>query len=589
MSGAKVFLHARRWIRASAGLTSFCSRRKKQGSVMRKILPLIIAATLGACAVTPVPVPQSGGDVFYGTLEPFASEAIYFVVTDRFVNGDASNDQRGQGGAQRTFDIPISGPKPGDTDNIGYLGGDFKGILTNADYLRNLGFGAVWITPITDNPDEAFTGGDPVTWASGLTDRGKTGYHGYWSDNFFKLDEHLPSRNLDFAAYTKQMRDKGLKTVLDIVVNHGSPAWTMPVAQPKFGQIFDADGKLVADQQNLPPEQLDPAHNPLHAFYKTKAILAQLSNIDENSAPALDYFVAAYEQWIAQGADAFRIDAIGLTPPTYWKKFSERIRATHPGFFMFGENFDYDAKKIAPYTQADGGAITVLDFPQKKQLAAVFERAGGDYGKIPPSLFLEKGPYRNPYELITFYDNHDMARLDASDAGFIDAHNWLFTARGIPVIYYGSEIGFMRGRPEHAGNRNYFGQERIDAAPQSPIYQQLKRIANLRNGSVALQRGLQLNVAIKGDTAIFYRVFENNGINQTALVVLNKGSSDKTLEVRDYLQPGHWRDGFTAEAIEVTDRLRVKVPAHGAQVYFYDASVTRADLRARLARLMANK
>jgi cyclomaltodextrin glucanotransferase len=555
---------------------------------MRKILPVVIAATLGACATTPAPTTLSGSDVFYGTLEPFASEAIYFVVTDRFVNGDTSNDHRDQGGAHRTFDIPITGPKPGDTDNIGYLGGDFKGILNNADYLRNLGFGAVWITPITDNPDEAFSGGDPVSWASGLTDRGKTGYHGYWSDNFYQLDEHLPSRNLDFAAFTKQMRDKGLKTVLDIVANHGSPAWTMPVKQPKFGQIFDADGKLVADEDNLPPEQLDPK-NPLQAFYKNKPILAQLSNIDDNNPATLDYFVGAYAQWIAQGADAFRIDAIGLTPVAYWKQFSERIRADHPGFFMFGENFDYDAKKIAPYTRSEGGAITVLDFPLKKQIAAVFENPHSDYAKIPPALFLEKGPYRNPYELITFYDNHDMARLDATDEGFIDAHNWLFTARGIPVIYYGSEIGFMRGRPEHAGNRNYFGQERIDAAAQSPIYQQLKRIANLRNGSVALQRGLQLNVAIKGDTAVFYRVFENSGINQTALVVLNKGGTAATIEVKDFLQSGHWRDGFSAEGIEVTDKLKVKVPAHGAQVYFYDAPVTRADLRARLAKLMFGK
>ena len=66
-------------------------------------------------------------------------------------------------------------------------------MLDNADYIRDMGFGAVWITPIVDNPDEAFTGGDPVQWGGMLTDRGKTGYHGYWGVNFYKLDEHLPS------------------------------------------------------------------------------------------------------------------------------------------------------------------------------------------------------------------------------------------------------------------------------------------------------------------------------------------------------------------------------------------------------------
>ncbi|HZP64774.1 MAG TPA: alpha-amylase family glycosyl hydrolase [Rudaea sp.] len=550
---------------------------------------LTLAAALGvAFASHASSPPENAADAFYGTLEPFASEAIYFVVTDRFVNGDPSNDHRDQGGAHRTFDIPIEGPN-GETDNIGYLGGDFKGVLDNADYIRNLGFSAVWVTPITDNPDEAFTGGDPIHWASGLADRGKTGYHGYWSDNFYVLDEHLPSKDLDFGAFAQRMRARGLKIVLDIVANHGSPAWTMPVPQAKFGQIYDAAGKLVADEQNLPPEKLDPQHNPLHAFYKTKPILAQLSNIDDTNPAVLDYFVGAYEHWIGEGAAAFRIDAVGLTPPAYWKKFAARIRADHPGFFMFGEDFEYDPKKIAPYTRRDGGDISLLDFPLRAKLQQVFEHPGSDYAALAPALFLENGPYRNPYDLVTFYDNHDMARLNATDQGFIDAHNWLFTARGIPVVYYGSETGFMRGRPEHAGNRNYFGQARVDAAPQSPIYPPLKRIANLRRDSIALQRGLQLDVKLAGDVAIFYRVYENAGQAQTALVLLNKGDAKRALEVSDYLEPGTWRDGFDGSTIEAGERLAATVPAHSVKVYFYDAPLARADTRARLRELMARK
>ena len=544
-----------------------------------------LVAALGGCAAPSQQHERAAGAELYGTTEPFAATAIYFVVTDRFVNGDSGNDHRTQGGAHPTFDIPIAGPD-GDSDNIGYLGGDFKGVLDNAAYIKDLGFGALWITPITDNPDEAFSGGDPIHWKSGLADRGKTGYHGYWSDNFYQLDEHLPSPGLDFAAFTQGMHGKGLKVVLDIVANHGSPAWTMPVRQPKFGQIFDADGKLVADEQNLPPEKLDPQHNPLHAFYKNKPILAQLSNVDDTNPAVLDYFVGAYEHWIDKGADAFRIDAVGLTPVDYWKRFGDRIRAHHPGFFMFGENFEYDAAKVAPYTHRDGGNISVLDFPLRKEIANVFEHAGSDYATLLPALHLEDGLYRNPYDLVTFYDNHDMARMDATDSGFIDAHNWLFTARGIPVVYYGSETGFMRGRPEHAGNRNYFGQARVDAAPRSPIYQNLKRIANLRGKSIALQKGLQLNVQLHGDTAIFYRVYEDAGQQQTALVLLNKGDAGQTLTVRDYLQPGAWRDGFSSEPVEVGAALSALVPAHGVRVFFFDAALTRADARARLQQLM---
>jgi len=147
----------------------------------------------------------------------------------------------------------------------------------------------------------------------------------------------------------------------------------------------------------------------------------------------------------------------------------------------------------------------------------------------------------------------------------------------------------MRGRAEHMGNRNYFGQERVDAAPRNVIHQQLKRIATLRKNSIALQKGLQLNVQLQGDTAIFYRVYENAGAAQTALVLLNKGDSEQRLEVRDFLQPGQWRDGFTSATLTVDDHLSTRVPPHDAQVYFYDRALTRADTRARLAELMANK
>ena len=435
--------------------------------ISKSVLPAIAMAVASGLAMAAPPSP-AGMPEFVGTDAPFASNAIYFVMTDRFVNGDPSNDHRHQGGAHPTFDIPVPGAPKGQSANIGYLGGDFKGVLENAGYIHNMGFGAVWITPIVDNPDQAFTGGDPVYWGSKFTDRGKTGYHGYWGVNFYKVDEHLPSRNLDFAQFTAKMHAAGLKVVQDIVLNHGSPAFTMPVRQPQFGQIFDKSGKLIADEQNLPPWQLDPVRNPLHRFYHAYEDLVQLSNNDDQSPLVLNYMVGAYEQWIDEGSDAFRIDTISHMSTTFWKQFSARIRASHPGFFMFGEAFDYSPDNIGKYTWARNGGISLLDFPLQQAVKQVFEHPDSDFAALQARLYLTNGPYANPYELVTFYDNHDMARLAATDNGFIDADNFLFTARGIPAIYYGSEIGFERGMAEHQGNRNYFGQQRIDDAPEEP-------------------------------------------------------------------------------------------------------------------------
>ncbi|KAF1704918.1 alpha-amylase family glycosyl hydrolase [Pseudoxanthomonas suwonensis] len=515
----------------------------------------------------------------YGTREPFASEAVYFVMTDRFVNGDPANDHRDQGGEHHTFDRPLE-PCDGVVGNVGYLGGDFRGLLDNAGYIADMGFTAVWITPIVDNPDQAFTGGDPITCDGFLTDQGKTGFHGYWGVNFYRLDEHLPSEGLDFAGLTAGLRGHGLKTVLDIVANHGSPGWTMPVPQPQYGQIFDAEGRLVADHQNLPPERLDPAGNPLHAFYNDKPDLAQLADLDADNPAVLDYLVGAYLQWIGQGVDALRIDTIRHQPLPFWKAFTDRIRERHPGMFMFGEAFDYEAASIAEFTRPENGGGSGLGFPMKKAMDEVFSRqASARFERMEQALYLKDGPYANPYELATFYDNHDMPRMDASDEGFIDAHNWLFTARGIPVVYYGSETGFMRGQGEHGGNRAYFGVENIQAAPAHPIHANLRRIANLRKASPALQRGVQLNVELEGDSAVFYRVYEDAGQAQTALVLLNKGDRARTTTVRRLLQPGRWRDGFSGEAFEVGRKLKVEVPAHGVRVFLFDGPVSRADLR----------
>ncbi len=552
-------------------------------------LSALACCLLAACTGTP---PKQKD--YYGTLEPFASQAVYFVVTDRFVNGDTSNDHRDQG----TFDIPLP-PCNGVSGNIGYLGGDFKGLAGHLDYIREMGFTSVWITPVVDNPDEPFTGGAAPTCGGSLADKGKTGYHGYWGVNFYQLDEHLPSADLDFRGLADAVHGKGMKLVLDIVGNHGSPAWGMTRDQPGFGKLYDKDGKLLADHQNLPPQQLDPQHNPLHRFYNTvgpvdgekyaDGNLAQLSDFNEHNPAVLDYLAGAYEQWIEQGADALRIDTIAWMPDAFWQQFTTRIRAKHPGFFMFGEAFDYDAGRIATHTLPGHGETSVLDFPMKQAMEEAFGRKQAGFERFAPALHLTGGPYANPYDLTTFYDNHDMPRLDASDAGFIDANHWLFTARGIPVVYYGSEMGFMRGRPEHGGNRNYFGTEGIVAAKASPIRAALSRIAKVRAASPALQRGLQVNLELAGNRAAFYRVYQHGDTHQIALVLLNKGDAAERFSIGSMLQAGRWTSAMDGGVVDVATggKLETNVPAHGAQVFLLDAPVSEPALASALDVAMA--
>ncbi|GAB3031048.1 alpha-amylase family glycosyl hydrolase [Bowmanella dokdonensis] len=537
-------------------------------------------------------VSQTAGPTpeYVGTTHPFAAEAVYFLMTDRFVDGDPSNNHEDQGGEYPTFDLPLVAGD-GRQANVGYLGGDFKGVLDNAGFIREMGFTAIWMTPVVDNPDEAFAGGEPIEFGGAFKDGGKTGYHGYWGVNFFQVDEHYPSEGLDYRELTRALKEQyGIKTVLDIVTNHGSPSFSMPLDQPKFGEIYDRQGKLIADHQNMAPEQLDPA-NPLHQFFHTQPDIMQLSNLDDTNPAVLDYFVDAYSYWIEQGAAAFRIDTIKHVPHHFWKAFSDRIRARYPDFFMFGESYDYNANFIAQHTLEKNGNISVLDFPGQQAISKVFSEPASSFAELQGYLHLTHGPYANPYELTTFYDNHDMARMDATDEGFIDAHNWLFTSRGIPVIYMGSEMGYMRGTVEHQGNRNYYGQDNIEMAREHPIRRNLARVAALRQQLPALQRGLQVNVLLEGQRAAFYRVLQHQGIEQTALVLLNKGDETTTFAIDQYLQAGHWQEAQSGETqeLEPGQHLEDQVPAHGIRVWVREGPVKHAELERKLGLLMAHK
>jgi cyclomaltodextrin glucanotransferase len=554
-------------------------------------LSFFCSAALIGCQSAPTQKPNnlSQSKAYFGTQNSFAKHSMYFLMTDRFVDGDPSNNYPEQGGELPTFNRELVNPNGGPNANVGYMGGDFQGIVNNIDYIKDMGFSALWITPIVDNPDMAFNGGEQITYAGQFKDGGKTGYHGYWGVNFFKEDEHLVSQGLNYQALNKKLQQQGILPVMDIVLNHGSPAYTMTTDLPKFGEIYDKQGKLIADHQNLHPTKLDKT-NPLHQFYNTAPDLAQLSDTDPDNPAVLDYFVDAYLQWIEQGAQAFRIDTIRHMPHSLWKQFSDRIRAKHPGFFMFGESFEYEATKVAQHTLPKNGEISVLDFPGQRAITQIFENPESNYADIQSYLHLTHGPYHNPYELMTFYDNHDMARMNTDSRGFINANNWLFTSRGIPVLYYGSEVGFMAGLKEHEGNRNYFGQENIEQASSHPIYQQLKRVNWLRQRTPALQRGLQVNLAFTQDTASFLRVLEESQIKQTALVVLNKSDQPKTIQLDKWLSNGAWLSQLNGGTKVVTDgSMTVEVAPNSLAVWVLNQANNDTGLYQELDRLMSNK
>jgi hypothetical protein len=214
-----------------------------------------------------------------------------------------------------------------------------------------------------------------------LTDRGKTGYHGYWGTNFYQLDEHLPSPGwISPACHSRDARARH-DVVLDIVGNHGSPAWTMPKPPAEVRQGL-RPGRQAGRR---PPEpaaaEARPAHNPLHRFYNTP-VDGEGIDLDgnlPNSRLRCERTRRCWTTWSAptsSGSTRARTPSAStpsLDAAAFWHAFSDRIRAKHPGFFMFGEAFDYDAAKHRrPYPGPGNGEVSVLDFPMKQAMDEVF-------------------------------------------------------------------------------------------------------------------------------------------------------------------------------------------------------------------------
>ena len=143
----------------------------------------------------------------------------------------------------------------------------------------------------------------------------------------------------------------------------------------------------------------------------------------------------------------------------------------------------------------------------------------------------------------------------------------------------------MRGTAEHAGNRNYLGQERINSATASPIQQALSDIANVRKITPALQRGLQLNVELKAHKAVFYRVLQDKENQQTALVLLNKSNKPASFNVSQFMQEGQWQEQLGGESQQIQEggSLLSTVAANGVQVWVRDGAITGDELMATLA------
>lgn len=547
-------------------------------------------------------------------------EVIYFLLPDRFDNGDPAND---------TGDMPGGRLDHGfDPTHEGfYHGGDLAGLIRRLDYIQGLGATAVWLAPIFKNK--------PVQGEPG---REFSGAHGYWITDFTTVDPHFGDDET-FAALVQAAHARGMKVYMDIITNHtadviryrecpkndcayrsradypytrrGGPDGP-PINDGFDGTNFDRlTDPTYAYTPYVPDAEKDrkvPAwlNDPIYYHNRGDTTFAGESSLDGDFAGLDDLFtehprvvqgmIDIYGDWIDRyGIDGFRIDTARHVNPEFWQAFVpamlERARAKGiPNFHIFGEVYDHDPAMLARFTRVDRYPA-VLDFAFQSIATDVANGVKGTdaLAKLFMADAVYEGGEEGAMQLPTFLGNHDMGRIggfiakahpEASDDELLArttlAHALMMFSRGVPTIYYGDEQGFAGIGSYGAARADLFGGQVADYAAHrviggqrapfdasAPLYVRIAEMAKLRQTLPALRRGRQ-TVRFAGDKPGLFAVSRKvEGEAGETLILFNTSTAPVTANVEVDTASATWSAtrGDCPTAASAPGSIRVSVPA----------------------------
>ncbi len=476
-------------------------------------------------------------------------QIIYFVMTDRFFDGDATNNDQG-----------ADEFKAGERGK--FNGGDLRGLTQKLDYIKSLGATAVWITPPVANQ-----------WFEPSINY--TGYHGYWAEHFKKVDAHLGTLD-DYKRLSDALHTREMYLVQDIVVNHTGNffeykgGWN--AKNPAQFYTPNTGTRAVARPSQSPFDQNDPRDPKQRAagiYHWTPAIsnygdkqqlvnfqMSSLDDLNTENEVVRRALRESYGYWISEvGVDAYRIDTAFFAPQSFFRDFFHSNDKRAPGiervakqtgrnnFLSFGEGFAIDkafqekgAREIEAYVPA---LPSMLNFPLYGTLGDVFAR-GQPTAVLADRIARMLRIHKNPHVMPSFLDNHDVDRFltYGNEAALKQALAAMFTLPGIPTIYYGTEQGFKDARAAmFAAGWGSGGRDRFDTA--APLYQTIQELAELRRRYNVLSRGTPTTL-------------HSNAAKPGALVYAMRAQGKATMLVAHN----------TAEHEVLVDALASGLPAH---------------------------
>ena len=544
----------------------------KRKSIIALIVSVFLSLSTLSFAAAPVN-PKVG----------LSKDLIYFVMPDRYKDGDTKNDNIGGFNASLT---------------AFYHGGDLKGLTGTCEpgddglaRIKSLGFTAVWLTPVVTQAEAIGSG---------------AGYHGYWGVDFLNVDPHLGT-NADMANFSKCAKKLGLKIILDIVTNH-----TGDVIKYHGNEAYIPD-----DAKNLKKptwlNTLSNYHNvgdmgscwgvgnctKLGDFYGLDDLATEKPQVWKGWAQL-------YSKWLTDyGISGFRVDTARHVDDMFFKNWSPLIQksaasAGIDNFTIFGEAFDYNPFNLMEYVRRNK-IQTVLDFPFQ---AKATEFASGYSNALTLSMLFEKDDYytsatSSASNLVTFLGNHDVGRV-----GYILgskrlqpqgqllpranlANALLYFTRGIPAVYYGDEVG-MTG--SNAGNDQFARQDmfatqvelwknetRIGGSPigngdafaatsTNPIAIYLKQISEIRRTNPGLANSIMLTRY--SANSLFVVSKKDSMENREYIVAFNNSDTDESVEITSATSSGGWQLLLgQSDAVTSSNKVTFIVPALSTLIF----------------------
>jgi glycosidase len=487
-----------------------------------------------------------------------SSDAIYLITPDRFANGDVTNDRVGGMG-----DLPDRG-NPG-----GRHGGDIQGIIDHLDYIENMGFTAIWLNPVLENAMPAYS------------------YHGYATTDFYRVDPRFGSNEL-YRELVATAKSKGIGVIMDMIVNHiGGEHWWMDDL-PDRDWIHFLDSPEFTSREHITVPDPNAATADRRMF--TDGWFDHpMPDLNQRNTLLADYLIQNSLWWIEYlGLAGVRMDTYPYPDKQFMSEWARRVLQEFPSFNIVGEVMTSNAAELAYWQRGQSnhdGYVShlpsLMDFPLQDALRWGLSLPEGtktkdlrDKGLL--SLYralADDFVYSDPRELVVFPDNHDLSRVYTQLGEDYDlfrmAMAFVLTVRGVPQIFYGTEIlmsnkgtedhgvirsDFPGGWPEDTANA--FTGAGLDAR-QLEARQFIRTLLHWRRDTPVLHTGQLMHFRPENGVYVLFR-YDSTA---TVMLVLNKNEAaiDLPLErFQERLQGvGAARDVLSGEVVSLAAPLRV--------------------------------